>query len=435
LSAETIILPRAAINRKLGELITTMAVGMGVFLSGYVISEPAPYELYMAALMAVWAFTALRVPSAAFPLLFLFMLLDIGGMIAMTQMEDLYTTPLYIAVSMFLAFTAVFFASIVSRNPLLFSTIFNSWTIAAVLTAAAGIAGYFDIVPGAQEFTKYGRAAGAFQDPNVFGPFLCLPGVFLVQKMYTGKIASIPLLSIPLIIVIGGIFLSFSRGAWGLFVFAVLFTTLLMLISNRSGRFRLRIIVMGTLAFLIIFAAIAFALQIPEVSQLFANRAHLLQGYDSGRLGRFARYPIALWMAAQHPLGIGALQFGRELGEDTHDIWLKVLLDYSWLGFAAYLTLVVWTIGAGGKILLRGYPWQNYYICVYAIFVGHLLLGTIIDIDHWRHLHILFGLVWAGIVLDRHERQKQLLARPAIPVDPVRHMSIVRAGSERSAAR
>jgi hypothetical protein len=435
LSALAIEIPQAAVHRKLRDLIVTAAVGIGVILSGYVIHEPAPYELYMTGLLVVWALTSLQIPSAVFPLLFLFMLFNIGGMIAMTQMSDLYETPLYIAVSMFLAFTAVFFASIVSQRPWLFKTIFNCWTFTAVFTAAAGIVGYFDLVPGAREFTKYGRAAGAFQDPNVFGPFLCLPAVYLVQKTYTGRLHSLLAVSLPLMIVILGIFLSFSRGAWGLFVFAVLFMTVLMLIVNRSGRFRLRIMIMAVLAVLVLSGAVLIALQIPEVSQLFSDRAHLLQSYDSARLGRFARYPIGLWMAAQHPLGIGALQFGRELGEDTHDIWLKALLDYSWLGFAAYLTLIVWTLAACGKLLTRDYPWRNYYISIYAVFVGHLLLGTIIDIDHWRHLHILFGLLWAGVALDRHERRKQSQSGSLIAVDRATHMSIVRAGSERSAAR
>lgn len=435
MSAHAIEIPSAAVNRKLRDLIVMAATGLGVILSGYVIHEPAPYELYMTGLLVVWALTSLQIPSAVFPLLFLFMVFDVGGMIAMTQMSDLYETPLYIAVSMFLALTAVFFASIVSQRPWLFSTIFKCWIFTAVFTAAVGIIGYFDLVPGASEFTKYGRAAGAFQDPNVFGPFLCLPAVYLVQKIYTDKLRAIPLTSVPLIIVISGIFLSFSRGAWGLAAFAIGFMTVLMLMVNKSGLFRLRIMIMAVLAVMIISGVVLFALQIPEVAQLFSDRAHLLQSYDSARLGRFARYPIGLWMAAQHPLGIGALQFGRELGEDTHDIWLKALLDYSWLGFAAYVTLIVWTLGAGGKILTRRYPWQNYYICVYVVFVGHLLLGTIIDIDHWRHLHILFGLLWAGIALDRSERQKQSQSGSAIAVDQPMHMTIVRAGSERSAAR
>ena len=43
-------------------------------------------------------------------------------------------------------------------------------------------------------------------------------------------------------------------------------------------------------------------------------------------------------MAMEHPLGIGPLEFGPIYGEDTHNIWLKALLDYGWLGFASWLT-------------------------------------------------------------------------------------------------
>ena len=80
-----------------------------------------------------------------------------------------------------------------------------------------GIAGYFNAFPGAEIFTHYDRAAGAFQDPNVFGPFLVLPGIYLLHRLMTGSIARMPLYAVPLLIVTAGIFFSFSRGAWGLF--------------------------------------------------------------------------------------------------------------------------------------------------------------------------------------------------------------------------
>ena len=54
-------LPRAAVNAKAIALITSAAVAFGVFLSGFVINEPAPYELYMTALIVVWAFAGLRI--------------------------------------------------------------------------------------------------------------------------------------------------------------------------------------------------------------------------------------------------------------------------------------------------------------------------------------------------------------------------------------
>ena len=42
-------------------LIGSAAVTVGVFLSGFVISEPAPYELWMAGLVGLWFILGLRI--------------------------------------------------------------------------------------------------------------------------------------------------------------------------------------------------------------------------------------------------------------------------------------------------------------------------------------------------------------------------------------
>ncbi|RVD48599.1 hypothetical protein EN746_23460, partial [Mesorhizobium sp. M8A.F.Ca.ET.023.02.2.1] len=188
-------LPRAAINAKLITLISSSAVVLGILLSGFVISEPAPYEIYMAALIAIWALFGLRISRAAMPLLVLLVTMNIGGMISMTQMADLAYTPLYLAVSLFLAFSAVFFASVTATQPNLYRLIFNAYVVSAVATSLLGIAGYFHAFPGAEMFTKYDRAAGAFQDPNVFGPFLVLPGIYLLYLLLTGPVTRMPLLA------------------------------------------------------------------------------------------------------------------------------------------------------------------------------------------------------------------------------------------------
>ena len=185
-------LPAAAVNAKLIAMITAAAVSLGVLLSGFVISEPAPYELYMAGLIAIWALFGLRISRAATPLLVLLVTMNIGGMISMTQMADLANTPLYLAVSLFLAFSAVFFASITAVRPNLYRLIFIAYVVSAVATSLLGIAGYFHAFPGAEMFTKYDRAAGAFQDPNVFGPFLVLPGIYLLYLLLTGPVTRMP---------------------------------------------------------------------------------------------------------------------------------------------------------------------------------------------------------------------------------------------------
>ena len=295
----------------------------------------------MAGLIAVWALFGLRISRAAMPLLVLLVTFNIGGMISMTQMADLANTPLYLAVSLFLAFTAVFFASVTAVQPSLYRLIFFAYVVSAVLTSLLGIAGYFHAFPGAEIFTKYDRAAGAFQDPNVFGPFLVLPGIYLLYLLLTGPIARMPLLAVPLLIITAGIFFSFSRGAWGMFAVSAILLTGGLFLQSASGMFRLRVVVMTIAAIALLVIAMIVILQLPGVSEMFSSRAQLEQSYDSARLGRFARYAIGFQMALEHPLGIGPLVFGTIFGEDTHDIWLKTLMDYGWLGFVSFLALIV----------------------------------------------------------------------------------------------
>ncbi len=397
-------LSRAEINRATISLIVTFAVGFGVFLSGFVIREPAPYELYMTGLIGVWVLTGFRLSASVMPLLLLLVVFNVGGLISMTQMADLKDAPLYIAVSLFLAFSAVFFAAVIEQNERLLATLFNAWTAAAVFTGLLGIIGYLGLLPGFDIFTRYDRAMGAFQDPNVFGPFLILPSLWMVHGLLARPLTGAPWRIAVLLVLALAIFLSFSRAAWGLLALSTAMLTLLMFIGSRSGAFRIRIIVMTLVAIAFLAVAVIVMLQFDKVSDLFFARASLSQEYDTGRLGRFGRHIIGFQMAMEHPLGIGPLVFGPIFGEDTHNIWLKALLDYSWLGFASYMTLTIWTLIGGFRLLLRDRPWQPFLLCAWIVYVGHVVIGNVIDTDHWRHFYLLVGVIWGCMALETQWR-------------------------------
>ena len=265
-------------QRALLKLVKYAALGLGVALTGYVIFEPAPYELFMVALIAVWALFGLRVSRTVAPLLVLLCVFNIGGMISMTQMADLQDTPLYIAVSLFLAFTAVFFAAIIERDHALLPVIFRAYAAAAVFTSVLGVLGYFRLFPGAEMFTLYDRARGGFQDPNVFGPFLMLPAAWLTHGILRERPLKAMLMLTGLTFIALGVFLSFSRAAWGMMVFVVLMVTALSFIGSQSGKFRLRIILLFGLAALLLVAALLIALQIPSVADMFSDRAQAGSG-------------------------------------------------------------------------------------------------------------------------------------------------------------
>ncbi|WP_136656971.1 O-antigen ligase family protein [Nitratireductor sp. XY-223] len=389
--------------------VAKFSLAIGAFLAGFVIYEPAPYEIYMVALIAIWFIFGLRLSRNSAILLAILMCFNIGGLISLTTVGELGTKlPLYMAVSVFLALSSVFFAAVIEADDRRLKVIFTAYLVGALATGLLGILGYFQLLPNSELFLRYGRAKGAFQDPNVFGPFLVLPACFLVHQTLTGGFAaSIPRIAALFVLTLA-VFLAFSRAAWGLYAFSMLLLVFLMLIKERSTAFRMRILFAGAIGFVLLVVTLLILLQFEQISELFTTRAQLVQEYDAGQFGRFNRYWLGLQVAMLHPLGIGPLEFGKMFGEDTHNIWLKALLDYGWLGFVSYLTLTVWTLFAGFKCLLRERPWQPYFLCTYVVFVGHVLVSTFIDTDHWRHYYILLGILWGCMGLEyRYMRERR----------------------------
>ncbi|WP_188079953.1 O-antigen ligase family protein [Neorhizobium sp. P12A] len=397
-------------------LVGTACVAFGVFLSGFVIDEPAPYELWLTLLIGVWFILGLRISRSTAPLLALFLTFNVGGMLSMTQMRDLTSTemdaPIYIAVSTFLALSSVFYAAIIEDNANRLALIFKTLTVAAIITSVLGIIGYFHALPGFEIFTRYDRAMGAFQDPNVFGPYLAAPALYLMHGILIGDLKKAPLKTVGLAILAFGIFLSFSRAAWALFAFAAAMLIFIMLLKHRSNAFRLRILIMSLTAVILMVTVLVIALQFHQVSDLFSQRTQLVQDYDGGHLGRFERHRIGFTMSMEKPLGIGPLVFATMFNEDEHNIWLKTLTTYGWLGFFCWVTMICWTIYIGFRCLLKERPWQPYVMISWIVILGHVGIGNVIDTDHWRHLYMLIGIVWGCWALE--QRHQHRLARGEI---------------------
>jgi len=381
---------------------------MAVFLGGFVFVEPAPYDLALAALIPAWLLLGLKIPRALSPLIVLMLFFLAGGVLAATQAKDFSTQPIYYAVTAFLAFGSCFFAALIAENRSRLDTIVSAWIASALLTTFLGVLGYFGFT--GELFTKFDRATGGFQDPNVFGPFLVLPFVVLVRRALTQPFGSALRSGGLALLLFVGIFLSFSRAAWGLALITVLMTGVLLFVTERGAKARARFIGLAGLGVVAIVVLTAAVLSIPAVADLFQDRAQIVHDYDGGHLGRFQRYAVGFNMMLDHPFGIGAIEFGRHFGEDEHDIWLKTLTTYGWIGFAAFLALVLWTLIAAFPLVFRGGALQSLTQIAYVVFLGHIVIATVIDIDHWRHVYLLFGVLWGAIAADRQTAQAYLRA-------------------------
>ena len=382
------------------------ALWLAVFLGGFVIEEPAPYELFLVFLLVVWAPVGLRLRPAFGPMIVLYLLFITGGLLATTQARDFGEALMYITVTGFLAVTAMFFAAVVAADHTRVDTIRSAVVASAVIVAALGILGYFHAFPGAEVFTLYDRAKGTFQDPNVFGPFLVLPTALLLRDMLTKPLRSALLTSLPLLILVFGVFLSFSRAAWGLLVLSGLLLYLIVFICEARPARRQTLLFLAGVGVIAAAVLFAVALSFDSISAMFFERAKLVQSYDAARLGRFARYALGFSMVMDHPLGLGPLEFRHYFPEDEHNTYMKAFTTYGWIGGLSYIALVGWTIARLFPLAFQPRPWQAFAQCVFAVLVGHALISAVIDTDRWRHLYLLYGVAWGMIALEAGVRER-----------------------------
>ncbi|MFL6799345.1 MAG: O-antigen ligase family protein [Xanthobacteraceae bacterium] len=372
------------------------------FTSAFVFVEPSPYELVGLLGIGFFVLTGLTLLPALTPLLLLLVLLNVGYAMALVQVINQSQAVVWVLVSVFLATTAILYASMLcSQTQRRLELLMRGCLAAAVITSLLAIGAYFRLFGGISDvFLLYGRARATFNDPNVLGGFLVLPGLLLYQRLLLGeRMLRNALLLLP---IAAALFLTFSRGAWGQFVFAALLVMILAFISTQSSGARVRIILVAVLGLTLILAAVAVLLSIGEVADLFKERATLDQSYDLGRYGRFGRYVLGAEVALEHPFGIGPLQFGRYFTEDPHNTFLNAFMSGGWLGGFSYVTLCAVTAVLGLRVVLVPTPWQRTYQVLYAAYITTIVESAIIDIDHWRAYFLMLGALWGVMAASRN---------------------------------
>ncbi len=308
--------------------------------------EPSPYELVTVAATVIFIATGLRVRLVFMPLVALLFAINVGYSISAASLMDKPEVVNWIATSWYMAITVIFFAMVMSEDTAARLDMLRRGLIAgAVVAAAAGIAGYFNLVPGGHDLlTLYDRARGTFKDPNVLAAFLVLPALFALQSVVSDSFAKSFRSTVALGIMGLAILLAFSRAAWG-----------------------------G----LAITAAFMLALI-----------------YDEGRFGRFGRHILGAEMALDLPFGIGPLQFHKYFPEDTHNSYLNAFMSGGWIAGVCYPALVFVTVIMGFRHVFVPVPWQRAYLAIFAAFLGTVGEGFIIDTDHWRHFWMMLGAMW-----------------------------------------
>ncbi|HEY2758934.1 MAG TPA: O-antigen ligase family protein [Pseudolabrys sp.] len=402
--------PAAALP--LRERILLVVLFITVAASSVAFIEPSPHDGLMGVLALACVIAGVRFERTLALLVLLLVVWNVSGLMSLLRVVQYEKTIQYAATSVYLGVAAILFACLFANNTMpRLTTMRIAYVVTAAAGALCGIAGYFHVFPGSDVFAPSGRALGAFKDPNVYGPFLIWPALFLLQRILARRIGFVDLVTLGIILF--GLLLSFSRGAWFHFTVSALVTIVLTFLTAPSTRGRMRVLTLTVLAVAALAALIVFLLSFSSIGRMFQERAQLIQSYDVGQGGRFRLQEIAVGSVLDFPDGMGPFEFARVNGLQQHNVYLQAFLVYGWAGAMAYFTLLLSTVFVGLRTVFTRTPWQPYIITALATFIGEIAEGFVIDTDHWRHFFLLLGMVW-GLAAATFKQGRQVqMQKPA----------------------
>jgi hypothetical protein len=165
--------------------------------------------------------------------------------------------------------------------------------------------------------------------------------------------------------------------------------------TSRSRALRRRIVTLGLVT--IGFGAVALAglLSIDSVAQTFQTRAAVTQDYDEGETGRFGNQIRGMGMLLEEPLGLGPLRWRQIFNLEPHNSYIGSFANGGWLAGAAFIALVAATSFVGFRLMLRPSPYRAYAQIVFPALLMFFLQAMQIDVEKWRHVYMMLGMVWA----------------------------------------
>jgi hypothetical protein len=356
--------------------------------------QPAPYEFLVLLLGVACLFARVPIDYKVMPLVIMLLVFEIGGFMSLMQVLDFKDGVTFMMISTYLGLSgmimAVVFSSDCERR---YRILRAGYVSAATIAALLGIAGYFKVFAGSDVFIMNNRAVSTFKDPNIFGPFLIMPLLMIGERFLAGEFKLRYVVSG--FIILFGLLLAFSRGAWGHFAVSATTMILLLLVTRSSHAARRRIVLSSLVAVAVVAVLVTILVSIDEVRQMFLQRATLLQSYDTGTEGsRFNIQQRSIEEMLDHWNGMGPWVFAVQYGLVSHNSYLGTMLNHGWLGGSIYIAMVLTTLAIGFRAALIRAPWQDFLIVTFASYFGLCLESAIVDTDHWRHYYLLLGVIW-----------------------------------------
>ncbi|MCF6138731.1 O-antigen ligase family protein [Pseudalkalibacillus berkeleyi] len=360
-----------------------------VMVSSFIVFiEPSPYDMSIILLFVISIYMSYLYFSSYMQVAIIFLaIFTVSNLLSVFIAIDPVHSIKYTIITVFLMVTWVCVSGVLARfNRKGIDVLFNGYTIAAVLSVIIGLAGYLNVLPLEELVLMEGRVKSFFKDPNVFGPFLIAPALFALSKIETSKGSrSVSMWAIIFLLLLLGIILSFSRGAWVNFVLGAA-VYLLFVKVNPKKRFVSFIFVSILSLILLIYLSTS-----SDLVGLFQERFGV-QGYDTKR---FDVQLAAISTGSDRPLGVGAGQTELLFNHSTHSLYIRLFLENGLLGLLTFIGfLFICMIRCVQKIFSTNGTDRVIFVIILASILGILLNSLFVDTIHWRHFWLLLALPW-----------------------------------------
>jgi hypothetical protein len=359
-------------------------------LSGIVRIEPAPTDLLLVTVAGVSLLSgrlSIRLPpSVAIALPFLLVIQVLSAVNATNTGRALS----YVSVSIYLAITAVWLTGAFADRTTARLAL-KAYVIAATVAALASVLVLELHLPGYSTLV-YGdsRAQGLFKDPNVFGPYLVPAAAIVLEEIGRPRLLGWGPRRLFLVLAIlgAGVIFAYSRAGW--LNFAIAAATVIVISSGRRGGLRA---VTRTGVAVLGCTLIGFGLLAATGSLAFFSERSHVEAYDAGR---FANQATGLAEASVHILGYGPGQAEETLAISTHSSYVRAAYEQGYLGLAALIALLAATLGVAIRSGLRDRDLHGLgSAAMLGALLGALANSAFVDTNHWRHLWLIFALIWA----------------------------------------
>ena len=308
------------------------------------------------------------------------------------------------------------FACVLTAKPgAMFRVLWQGYTFAALLAVIWGNLGYFGLLPDALRGPNVYRASGPFKDANVYAPFLVPVALYTVARIMNSRGPQLAFDIVKMIILVSGLLLAFSRGAWLNFLFAFAIFMFLQFVSVRTLGDKVRLFLLAAILALTAVSVVTFMVTSTTAGQQFAARTTLFQEYDTARGGRFDTQAQALRDIGAKPLGVGLGMSASWLGLQPHNLYLHVTIEGGWIAGISFVLFLILSLARGLSRMTGSWRGRTDLQVVVAALAGTLLQSFFIDSTHWRHLWLLLAMLWAlTIAFDREREHGARTARPYV---------------------